>query len=139
MSFSARFLDFFLKRWDVFCVEHTQLFLTSGDVERKLVVKGECFFIEHIKGFDVLEQRVLVIQKALCDSVNLALDLLELRRELRKGRGSAEEFFPPCALAAHVKLADGEAANGRDDAAQAVARWADVFVAYTCSMDWEIT
>ena len=69
-------------------------------------------------------------QKVIGDLVDLALHLLEARRELGEGGGATQELFPPRPLAPHVKLRNREAANSGDDPAQAIARRPHILVAH---------
>ena len=125
-----RGLDGGLCGGDVLGVDLFQLGLAGGDIKRKLVIKGEGLFIEHIKRFDILEQGVLVAQKVIGDPVDLTLHLFKARGELGKRRGPPQQLFPPAALAAHIKFAHGKAADRGDDPAQAVACRADILVAH---------
>ena len=71
---------------DIRGVEVFQLFLTRRDVKRQFIVELQRLVIEQIKRLDVLEQRVLVLEKIISDLVDLGLHLFELRREFGKGR-----------------------------------------------------
>ena len=70
-----------------------------------------------------------MVQKVVGDLVDLALHFFEPRDEIVDRRGAAQKAFPPGLLAADIQFADREAANCRDDVAQAVAGRADILVA----------
>jgi hypothetical protein len=65
------------------------LAVAGGDVEGELVVEGQRLVVKLVERFDVLEERVLVLEEVVGDPVDLALHLLEARGELGDRSGAA--------------------------------------------------
>ena len=55
---------------------------------------------------------MLMGQQIVGDLVDLRLHGFELGGELGKGRGAAQQLFPPRPFAAHVQFGYAETANG---------------------------